>query len=118
MLRPARSANVPEMISQPKKQHRDNYVKNCRTGQRYPEFLDGFVGHTFQPGNPADRVKGDVASFDAITPGGESVAELVQHHTAKQEQREENAFQCSGLSSGLLPITQTLTHAMMSRKVA
>jgi len=31
----------------------------------------------------------------------------VHNHTAKQEQREENAFQCPGQSAGLLSITET-----------
>src|SRR5262249_8272152 len=59
---------------------------DSRAGHGNPEFLPRFFTHALEPGNPTDRVEGDVAGGDAEAPRRERVAQLVQDDTAENGQ--------------------------------
>src|SRR2546422_5878925 len=55
----------------------------------FRSLLPRIVRYALQSGHATDGQQGDIAGADAVTPGGERVAELVQHHAGEQGERSE-----------------------------
>src|SRR3989449_7719835 len=59
----------------------------------FRSLLPRIVRYALQSGHATDGQQGDIAGADAVPPGGERVAELVQHHAGEQGEDERDAVE-------------------------
>ena len=76
-----------EQPDQPGDDHVDSRSRQCDQ-----DFLFRVVGHFFQGGHATDGQQNDVTGLYAEVPGGEGMAQFVQHHAAEQGEYEDHAL--------------------------
>ena len=79
--------------AQPRRQRTRDDDVHRRARQRHPQFLRRLVRHPFQVRDATDGQQGNVACLDAITPGHEGVAKLVQQHAQENRAEKRHATQ-------------------------